>query len=380
MSKSSGGVDILVLGNHPAAFVAAAVLAHKSGLRIVHALLPEGEPLDQPDKLVQIHPGLFSLHPLLSPLKRKIKVTGIYGARFLSEDSVSSEYRSKSAMCGIGSYNEVRAAMEKLATAQGVAALRPQKIDIPRADERGVDVVLEQQAIHPAAIVLADPLPPKPAEPHRVLGLPEEWEQGVVRRCSRARLSLDKAVESTGRPIIPMTLNLQDTYGWGWMLPGEDFVELCIEQPLESVAAHRPAELMKVWAQTLVRHGALKEAVEIDEAAIKSRDLPLAGALAHEGVANRTLLVGPAGGFYAATGEDIYPNCWSTIFAAEVLKKALKQPFLQDALQPYRHVWRTTLGDYLRGPQQNLRFLLPLIYRNQIMTTRMVEGILTGKK
>ena len=96
-------------------------------------------------------------------------------------------------------------------------------------------------------------------------------------------------------------------------------------------------------------------------------------------LANRTLLIGPAGGFYSATGEDIYPNCWSAVFAAEILKKALREPHLQDALQSYRHKWRTTLGDYLRGPQQNLRYLLPLVYRNQRMTDRIAEAILWGK-
>jgi flavin-dependent dehydrogenase len=133
------------------------------------------------------------------------------------------------------------------------------------------------------------------------------------------------------------------------------------------------------WVDILRAHGVLNSnaAVPIDEAV--SIDLPLAGALAHEGVANRTLLIGPAGGFYSACSEDIYPNCWSAIHATDALKKALKEPHLQDALAPYRHRWRTTLGDYLRGPQQNLRFLLPMVYRNQKMTTRLTESILTGK-
>jgi len=48
-------------------------------------------------------------------------------------------------------------------------------------------------------------------------------------------------------------------------------------------------------------------------------------------------------------------------------------------LSPYRQQWRTTLGDYLRGPQQNLRFLLPMVYRNPKMTARLTEAILTGK-
>ncbi len=96
-------------------------------------------------------------------------------------------------------------------------------------------------------------------------------------------------------------------------------------------------------------------------------------------MANRTLLVGPAGGFYSACGEDVYPGCWSAVFAADVLRAALRQPHLQDALGEYRHVWRTTLGDYLRGPQQNLRLLLPLVYRNPVMTARLAEAILLSK-
>ena len=91
------------------------------------------------------------------------------------------------------------------------------------------------------------------------------------------------------------------------------------------------------------------------------------------------LLIGPAGGFYSACAEDVYPNCWSSIFAADVAKKALGERHLQDALQSYQHKWGSTLGDYLRGPQQNLRFLLPLVYRNPVMTSRMAESILLGK-
>jgi hypothetical protein len=67
------------------------------------------------------------------------------------------------------------------------------------------------------------------------------------------------------------------------------------------------------------------------------------------------------------------------VFAADAIKKALKERHLQDALSPYRSKWRTTLGEYLRGPQQNFRFLLPLVYRNEVMTSRLTECILLGK-
>jgi flavin-dependent dehydrogenase len=156
-------------------------------------------------------------------------------------------------------------------------------------------------------------------------------------------------------------------------------VQLAVEQPIESLSRIRGEDLMRQWVQTLRQHQVLKPGGEVPIGDAEVMDLPFAGALAHEGVANRTLLVGPAGGFYSATGEDLYPNCWSAIYAADTIKKAMKEPHLQDALQPYRQKWRTTLGDYLRGPQQNLRFLLPLVYRNEVMTQRLTESILLGK-
>ena len=61
------------------------------------------------------------------------------------------------------------------------------------------------------------------------------------------------------------------------------------------------------------------------------------------------------------------------------IRAALGEVHLQDALQPYRQAWGTTLGEYLRGPQQNLRFLLPLVYRNPVMSGRLAESILQGK-
>jgi flavin-dependent dehydrogenase len=157
-------------------------------------------------------------------------------------------------------------------------------------------------------------------------------------------------------------------------------VQLAVEQPMNSGTKVSGTELLEHWITVLTSHGALKTSgAPVDCSAATTLELPLAGALSQEGVANRTLLIGPAGGFYTACTEDIYPNCWSAVYAVEVAKKALREPHLQDALQPYRQRWGATLGDYLRGPQQNLRFLLPLVYRNEMMTARLTEAILLGK-
>jgi flavin-dependent dehydrogenase len=374
MAKTEPQLDVLVLGDHPAAYLCAALLKHKSKLHVSHSTFPHE---NWPDRLLILNPALFDLHPLLEPLRRKVETTPIYGLRFISDSvGTASEHRSRSAMAGVTSYKNVRTAMLKLAQAQDVELLTPKHLEIHRLDERGIDVTVGKAQLRPKMLVLAGL--PTEAESRR-LGLPEGWGPEVVHRYTFLKLPGAKWADLGARPVIPMSLNLRDLFCWAWLLPSDRCVQIAVEQPLETVARVRPAELLSHWIGVLRGHGLLtgKGDVPIEQA--QSLDLPLGGALAHEGLANRTLLVGPAGGFYSATAEDMYPNCWSALYAADAIKKALREVHLQDALQPYRHRWRTTLGDYLRGPQQNLRFLLPLVYRNPVMTSRLAESILLGK-
>jgi flavin-dependent dehydrogenase len=366
-----------VLGEHPATYLVAALLRHKTKLRVVHTVIP-GEA--EADRLVVINPSFFTLHPLLEPLRRKLDTVAVYGLQFLSDDpEIRSEYRSKAALSYVASYKQVRSELVKVAEAQGVeleTPKQPEQMQIHRLDESGVDVTVCRRQLRAKVLVLGGSLP----ERHRrLLGLPESWEPEVIHRYTFVKLSGAKWADLGARPVMPMSLNLREMLCWGWLLPGPKSVQLAVEQPVETLSRVRPAELLAHWIGVLRKNGILNGKGDPSVEGAQSLDLPLAGALAHEGVANRTLLVGPAGGFYSACTEDIYPNCWSALYAADAVKKALKETHLQDALQPYRHKWRTTLGDYLRGPQQNLRFLLPLVYRNQVMTTRLTESILLGK-
>jgi flavin-dependent dehydrogenase len=374
MAKNDPQIDVLVVGGHPSAYLAAALLKEKSKLRVVHATIPK-EAIG--DRLVLVNPELFDLHPILSPLRRKLAGSAIYGLRFLADDAATaSEYRSKSAVASVAQLKDVVVAMKKLAEGQEVEFCNPKRLEIRRLDEQGLEVTVGNQELRPKALVLAGALSDGQ---QRMLGLPEEWERGIVRRYSHVRLKNAKAVDFGNRPLMPMSLDLAGRLSWAWLLPGDGQTQLAVEQPIETVAEYEPSKLLSHWAGVLHGHGVLPKALTINPSTVETLDLPLGGALAHEGVANRTLLIGPAGGFYSASGEDVYPNCWSAIYAAEVLKKALRETHLQDAIQAYRQRWRTTLGDYLRGPQQNLRFLLPLVYRNQVMTNRLAEAILTGK-
>jgi len=377
MAKSSPDVDVLVLGDHPATYLSAALLRQKTKLRVVHTTIPGN---GEADRLVIINPQFFTLHPLLEPLKRKLDLVAVYGLQFLSDDpAVQSEYRSKAALSYVASLKQVRAELAKVADAEGAETetpKQPEHLQIHRLDERGIEVTLGKADLRPKVLVLGGALPDRC---RRVLGLPESWEQEIVHRYTFLKLSGTKWADLGARPVMPMSLNLRETLCWAWLLPGPKAVQLAVEQPVDMLSRVQPAELLAHWVDVLRRNEILSRKAEVPLEAAQSIDLPLAGALAHEGVANRTLLVGPAGGFYSACTEDIYPNCWSALYAADAIKKALKETHLQDALQPYRHKWRTTLGDYLRGPQQNLRFLLPLVYRNQVMTTRLTESILLGK-
>jgi flavin-dependent dehydrogenase len=268
--------------------------------------------------------------------------------------------------------------MQKLAREAEVSMHRPRELRVSGADEKGVTVELDGGAeVRPKLLILAGELPP---EQKRILGLLPAWDAEVMHRYTYLRLKGGKWHAPAAKPVVPMSLDILGTLNWAWMLPGNGQVQIAVDQPSQSVGQHSPAALLTKWVDVLVGHGMLHTGgagLEMSQAV--SLDLPLGGALSQEGVANRTLLIGPAGGFYTACAEDIYPNCWSAIHAVEVAAQAVKERHLQDALQPYRQRWGATLGDYLRGPQQNLRFLLPLVYRNATMTARLAEAILWGK-
>ncbi len=394
--KSDRPIDALVLGGHPSAYLTAALLRQdgaksaksaKPKLRVVHATLPTGQP---DDRLVTLNPALFDLHPALAAVGRAVATTPVHGVRFLADDpGTASEHRAAAAMVRVARYRPLRDALAALADAAGVEFVTaPGGADPPvhvgRVDESGLEATVGKHALRATALVLADALP---ADQHATLGIPDGWGPGVVHRFTSLRCKAGKQLNLDARSLMPMALDLGGHLSWGWLVPGDGEFQLTVERPVDR-AVDRTVDrataapglaLLQHWVGVLQHHGVLGPKFTVDPAATSTVDLPLAGALAHEGVADRTLLVGPAGGFYSACGEDLYPGCWSALFAADVLRRALRQEHLQDALGDYRQVWRTTLGDYLRGPQQNLRLLLPLVYRNPVMTARLAEAILLSK-
>ena len=379
MPKPKSEPDVLVLGDHPSAYFAAALLrdgAH--ALRVVHATIPGEQRID---RLCTLNPAFFELHKLLAPLKKELEMVPVHGLRFVADDPhTRSEWTGKAAAAHVTTYKQVHAALAKIAEDAGVERAEPDELEIDSVDERGLHVALDGKPCRPRLLILAGDVTPKQ---RRVLGLPPAWEAGVVHRYTFVKLNGTKWIAGAGgngKPPITMSLDLSGTLAWAWLTPGPGCAQVSVEQPVTQLADMPATKMLRHWVDVLLAHGELNASNgSVDLSAAHSLDLPLAGALAQEGVANRTLLIGPAGGFYTACAEDIYPNCWSAVFAADAARKALKETHVQDALHAYRQKWGATLGDFLRGPQQNLRFLLPLVYRNPTMTARLAEAILLGK-
>jgi hypothetical protein len=380
MAKSVPQLDVLVLGQHPCAYLAAdMLLAARPSVSVMHATIPGDQP---PDRQVLVNPELFELHKPLEKLRKKLELTPVWGCTFLSDEAPTrGEWRVKSATAPasyVGCFSEIRKQFCQLAKESGVKCSTPKSLTIHHVDEKGFEVALDDKTVRPRAILLAGHVS---GENAKVLALPEAFSSDVMRRYSFLRLGdAQEFANVEEKPVMQMSLDVGGKLTWAWMLIADDEVQLAVEQPLDDVGSHAPQAVMKTWAASLHKHGILKKeakALPFDD--MEFMDLPAAGALAREIVANRTLLFGPAGGFYTACLEDIYPCCWSAVFAVDAIRLALLEVHLQDALQPYRQSWGTTLGEYLRGPQQNLRFLLPLVYRNPVMSARLAESILQGK-
>jgi flavin-dependent dehydrogenase len=374
MAKSSSvQIDVLVLGQHPSAFLAALLLrTGKQALEVMQITIPSD---GWPDRLVVINPSFFALHPELAKLKKKLSLTGVFGVQFVSDKSdMRSEHRAKAPMGCICIYSELRKAMAELAKDAGAKLMAPDEMQVVSVDHSGMTVKVDGKAVHGKVMLLAGTLGKDDA---RRLALPEPWGVEDVRRYSFVRIKANVTGADAAKPLLPMSLDLGGALTWAWMLPGKGEVQLTVEQPIRG--GKTPKQLLQLWADVLRAHGLIDGEHPIAEKQIRSMDVPAAGALNREPIGNRTLLIGPAGGFFTACLEDIYPNCWSAVFAVDTVRRALKEMHLQDALSPYREEWGTTLGEYLRGPQQNLRFLLPLVYRNAVMTSRLAESILLGK-
>lgn len=371
---------MVVLGNHPAALAAAITFA-RAGVAV---LAVDVGTTPQPDRLVTVNPELFALLPGLADGEPSFATTELTGVTFHRADGSSAATtpqvgkglkppKGRNDLASVACERDLIDRLRTMAREAG-ATLAAGSVTAESVDEAGLLLKCARQTMRPKLMVAADPLPDDLAQTVKARSSAVSATSSFV----QAVYELPRKAVAGEPGMLHMALDLGPSMAWGWLLRAEtsggDRVQLQVQHP----SGEDSTVLLREWAGRLRAANVLKEDA-VDGRSVRILPVSPAGALQRDVVVRRTLLVGPAGGFYSASGEDVYPACWSAVVAAEVAMKALKAEHVQDALGAYRGKWGASLGEYLQGPQQNLRFLLPLVFKNPVMTDRLAEAILRGQ-
>ena len=112
MPKATAQLDVLVLGQHPCAYLAADILCtppakSEKPLHVAHATIPGDHP---PDRLVILNPQVFALHKPLEKARKKLQCTSVWGVRFLADDGQTCgtrpRFASQDVVLTIGAPND----------------------------------------------------------------------------------------------------------------------------------------------------------------------------------------------------------------------------------------------------------------------------------
>ncbi len=126
--------------------------------------------------------------------------------------------------------------------------------------------------------------------------------------------------------------------------------------------------------------GLLPNGLDLMEGDVDIRPVPRPRALDMDThVAKNSVVIGDAGGYIQTVSlEGLYPAIWSAKLAVEVCQAALGAEHPQDQLAEFDSRWRREMVDYLRLPSADLRFLLPLVFTNELMAQRFADALLAG--
>lgn len=182
--------------------------------------------------------------------------------------------------------------------------------------------------------------------------------------------------KAAGKPDMTLVLGMMESRGLGTIIRQDDHLVIRVAGP---GTAGEMGEHFGVFVDEAGDAGLLPEDVKVGQPVILPNPAGVAIELESH-VGKRSLLVGDAGGFVASISyEGVYPGMWSAMIAADVMADAAVGKTGQDILGQYNGRWRVAMADYLRMPNTDLHFLLPLIFSNQQMADRMAAAILSGQ-
>ncbi len=379
-APAAEGPQVVVLGDHLAAHLASLRLAN-AGVSVLCVDLGTNPCAQQ---VLPLNPQLFALMPELQDVAADFGNAPIAGVRFLDgEGNVAATTGELGKNLGkrpkdepfslIVQVADLAAAVKRLAADAGVQQ-QSASVTAEEVGSGGLALKVGRSRVAPALAIASDPLPTELAA---ALGV---GHAGVDDGRPSARVAVcPSGVQATrGLPdnVVPMALDIGGVAGTvGWLWRQGDAIELAAQVP----AGVEATAVLRDWLGRLQAAEIVTGDSTVDGRCVRTAATRPAGALQHDVIGRRTLLCGPCGGFVASLGEELYPAAWSALYAADTARKALKAPHVQDALGDYRRQWGGTLGEYLLGPQQNLEFLLPLIFRNPPMTDRVAEAVLRGQ-
>lgn len=307
------------------------------------------------------------------------------GLTFCSADfekTISSEFETPLAY--VVNRAELENELIEAAVAAGASLQAGKRVETLDVMEETVRLTLEGEShIEGRFLIAADGARSSMA---RQLGLvgsaaPSCW-------CAQADVTVSpgsKNKPAAGGPSVTMVLGMIESRGVGTIIHQADRVAIRLAGP---GTATEIGEFFDEFVSDARQAGLLGKDVDAEGRCEKGfwhepmiEPIPVGMAIELEShVGKRSLLVGDAGGFAASISyEGIYPGMWSAAVATEVIADAAAGETGQDILGEFDGRWRLAMADYLRMPNTDLHFLLPLVFSNQQMADRMAAAILSGK-
>jgi len=193
---------------------------------------------------------------------------------------------------------------------------------------------------------------------------------------ARVASPLEKASGQAHAVRVVLGLTRAGAFGLALLQPDCVAVQVSTPRDPETVTG-----LLIEMCQTMSHQGILPADLAPAAARAEAQTCPAGVALEMDShVAKHTLIIGDAGGFVSATSDEgIYPAMWSAQIAAEVIHEALGSRHSQDVLMQFDSRWRMAMAEYLRAPNTDTQFLLPLIFANQPMADRMAAAFFCGE-
>ena len=310
----------------------------------------------------------------------RLLTTPIRAVTFFSSDfanSISSEFSEPVGhLVDVARFDKVLLAAAKAA---GVKHVRTPALDAVDADEDTVRLGLSAgRSLEGRVLLAADGSFETLAGPlglHRSPTAETTW-------CAQLDIPLRRAAqrEKKSRPDsdLRIVLGLGTGRAFGYVFPHERSTIVGLSWPGN---VNDLTEAFAEFCTGAAKAGLVPAGTRLKPDTAVPYATPAGGALEAEShVAKRTLAIGDAGGFLAAvSNEAIYPAVWSAELASQVVHDALTDGHLQDGLARFDTLWRTTMADYLRMPNTDVRFLWPLVFSNQQMADKMAAAFLTGQ-